>query len=417
MVTLVIPVAHASKFHQASDDDMDVIEFEGDSKCFKSIHSIRTSSELLQVADCSVISGSITIDEFDSDFMDLGAISEIRGDLSVSNASSIERIQGSNLELVGGTFQFDTLTSLTSLSFPKLQAVETLRWHVLPILTSVNFKSGIKDIKSVVMSDTSLTGFGGFNFERLRNLNINNNRFLERIESSVAEITGELSISANAENLNVILPNLIRVKSLTVKDAEEVQLDSLQIVDKNADFIANEFDSLSLPKLKSTGHTLSIIDNFNLENLDFGSLTEVGGGLMVIDNANINKVDFFPKLKSVGGAVEMHGNIASTEFKEIKIVKGSAILKSKSNEIDCSEWMVEELAKAVRGGKIECSGGEGMRAVKHVDDGGKVTKEIKEPQNGGGKLNKNITSSGWIIKASAVSVLAGCLVAISWTQI
>lgn len=412
----LIPLSSASKFRQLKIEDSDEVQFEVDPKCFKSTYDIQTSGDLLQLSDCPVISGSIIINGYDSEFMDLGHISEIKGDLSVSNASSIQRIQGLQLEMIGGTFQFDTLTSLTNLAFPKLQAVETLRWHVLPILTSVNFNAGIKDIKSVIMSDTSLTGFGGFNVETLRNLNINNNRFLERIESSVTEITGELSISANAENLNVLLPHLTWVKSLTLRDAENVRFDSLQIVEQNADFINNQFDTLDLPKLKSTGHTLSIINNNRLQNVDFNALTEVGGGLMVIDNEKINKVDFFSSLKSVGGAIEMHGDISESKFTEIKIVKGSAIIKSTSNDLDCSEWMSSEIAKAVRGGKIECSAGDKPKEIKHVDDRGKTTKDTKEPSSSGRLFNHKDSSTGWAVKASLFSVVCGCGFAIFWNM-
>lgn len=412
----VVQIGTASKFRQMMISDGEQAEFDVDPKCFKSSYSIHTSGDLLQLSDCLVISGSIVINDYDSDFLDLGHISEIKGDLSISNASSIQRIQGLQLEMIGGTFQFDTLTSLTSLVFPKLQSVDTLRWHVLPILTSVNFNAGIKDIKSVIMSDTSLTGFGGFNVETLRTLNINNNRFLERIESSVTEVTGELSISANAENLQVVLPHLTWVKSLTLRDADSVNFDSLQIVEQNADFINNQFSALKLPKLKSTGHTLSVINNDRLDEIDFSALTEVGGGLMVIDNQRINKVDFFPSLNSVGGAVEMHGDISESKFGNIKIIKGSAIIKSTSNELDCAEWMSGEISKAVRGGKIECSAGDKPKEIKHVDDRGKTTKETKEPASGGLFSHKD-SSAGWALQASLLSVIAGCAVAISWNML
>lgn len=416
-VFFLVPQFAASKFSQMKIADGDEIEFDVvDQKCFKSSYDIHTSGDLLQISDCPVISGSIIINDYNSEFMDLGHINEIKGDLTVSNVSSIQRIQGLQLEMIGGAFQFDTLTSLTNLAFPKLQSVETLRWHVLPILTSVNFNAGIKDIKSVIMSDTSLTGFGGFNVETLRNLNINNNRFLERIESSVKEITGELSISANAENLQVVLPQLTKVKSLTLRDAEDVRFDSLQIVEQNADFINNQFSSLKLPKLKSTGQTLSIINNENLGELDFNSLTEIGGGLMVIDNERVNMIEFFANLKSVGGAIELQGDISQCKFNEIKIVKGSAIMKSSSNELDCTEWMSSEIAKAVRGGKIECSAGDKPKEIKLVDDRGKTTKETTEPSTSGGLFNHKDSSAGWAIKASLLSVVCSFAFAVFWNM-
>lgn len=357
---------------QSNDGDYEDTKI--DPKCFKSEYSIHTSGDLLAISDCTVLSGSIHITDYDSDYLSFGSIKEVKGDLSVKNASSLLKIEGISLKSVGGTFELNTLNSLTALSFPKLESVETMKWQVLPILTFVNFDSGIKSINSVIMSDTSLTGFGGFNVETLKILNINNNRFLEKIESTVSEVTEELLISANARNLKVSLPNLTWVKTMTVKDTEEINLESLQIVEKSLDFSNNKFSTLNLPKLSSAGSTLSIINNKKLDDVNFDNLSEVGGGLMVIDNDKLKKINFFSALKTVGGAIEFHGDISENHFSNLKIIKGSAIMKSSSEEFDCTEWMKNEVGKVVRGGKVECGSGKSQSTeVMLVDETGEST--------------------------------------------
>lgn len=383
-ILVATSLCYAGKFKQFSlnkvdnDTSNNTIAAEIDPKCFKPEYFIHTSGDLLALRDCTTISGSIHITGYDSEVLDFGEIIQIKGDLTVSNASSLQRIDALNLNSIGGTFELNTLTSLTSISLPKLECVDTLKWKVLPILTFVNLDSGIKNINSVVMSDTSLTGFGGFNVETLRILNIHNNRFLERIESSVSEVTGDLLIAANAQNLRVSLPNLTWARGITIKDAELINLDGLQIIEKNADFINNKVTSLKFPKLKSTGHTLSVINNKNLKDIEFKSLKEVGGGLMIIDNDKINKIDFFPSLISVGGAIEFHGDIDSNHFEQLKIVKGSAIVKSSSKEFDCGSWLKNEVSKVVRGGKIECGSGKSdSTEVLLIDESGEMT--VSEP--------------------------------------
>ncbi|GMM43932.1 Sps2 protein [Pichia kluyveri] len=385
----------ASKFVSQSEKKGATLVTDVQPKCFKSEYNIRTAGDLAAISDCAVISGSIHVSDFDSDTLYLGSIKEVKGDLTVKNCSSLLRMEGPSLNSVGGMFELNTLNSLTSLSFPKLESVETLKWKVLPILTFVNFDSGIKKINSVIMSDTSLTGFGGFNVETLKTLNINNNRFLERIESTVSEITEELLISANARNIRVSLPNLVWVKTLTVKDTEDINLESLQIVEKSADFSHNKFTKLDLPNMKSTGNTLSIINNKNLKDVNFDKLSEVGGGLMIIDNDQIDEIDFFSSLRSVGGAIEFHGNIKSNHFNDLKIIKGSAIMKSSSESFDCSDWMKNEVARVVRGGKVECGSGKSSTTeVLLVDESGEST----QGEPGINDNNKNTSNKESFLK-------------------
>ncbi len=343
-------------------------------KCFKSYYEISSFGDIKKISDCQTISGSINIHGYDMELLELSSIKHIKGDLKISNASQVMRIEAPELESIDGSFTLNTLTSLTSASFPKLESVDTLEWKVLPILSSVGLNKGIKKINSVILSDTSLTGFGGFNVDTLKTLRIDNNRFLERIDSSVKEITEELIIAANARNLEVAFPELGWVKVAMVKDTKSIDLNDLQVVQSSAEFIENKFDSLSLPKLKSVGSTLSLINNKKLENADFSSLVEVGGGLMVIKNDKLKQINFFPALKSVGGAIEFEGDIDDSSFKRLKIVKGSAIMKSSSKFFDCQKWIDKEVSDVVRGGKIECGSGDSeFTEVIHIDEDGERT--------------------------------------------
>lgn len=362
-------------------------------KCFKSEYNIYSAGDLAAISDCAVLSGNLHISHFDMDTIHLGSIKEIKGDFTVRNISNLIRIEATSLTSIGKIFELNTLNSLTSLSFPKLESVETMKWQVLPILTFVNLDTGIKTINSVILSDTSLTGFGGFNVDTLHTLSINNNRFLENIESSVSEITGDLLIAANARNIKVSLPNLTWVKSMTIKDTEEINLDSLQVIEKSADFSNNKFKALHLPKLKSTGTTLSIINNKKLDDIEFDNLSEVGGGLMIIDNEKIKKIDFFPSLRSVGGAIEFHGDISSNHFDDLKIIKGSAILKSSSDLFDCSDWMKNEVGRVVRGGKVECGSGKSQTTeVILVDESGESTQGEPGINNNNKNASRNENS-------------------------
>lgn len=395
---LLMTTCHAIKFKDQSTSN-DTLVTEIHPKCLKPQYNIYAAGELAALSDCVAIPGSIYIKDFDSDTLSLGLIKEIKGDLKVTNSSNLIKMEAVSLKSVGGTLELNTLNSLTSLNFPNLESVETLKWKVLPILTFVDLTSGIKSINSVILSDTSLTGFGGFNIETLDTLIINNNRFLEQIESTVSEVTGDLLIAANANNIKVSLPNLTSVRSMTIKDTEFINLKSLKTVEKNADFSQNKFSSLDLSSMESAGHTLSIIKNKNLEEIKFDKLLEVGGGLMIIDNEKLKKLDFFSTLKTVGGAIEFRGDINSNHFKDLKIIKGSAIMKSSSEDFNCSDWMKNEVGKVVRGGKVECGSGKSKETeVLLVDESGESTQGkpgINENNNLNNLTKNRIANTGY----------------------
>lgn len=369
-ILLFVHTCFAGKTQQQSKNNETVVEI--NHKCIKSEYIIKTSGELAAISSCSILFGSVCIENFNSDTLYLGQIQEIHGDLIVKNSSQIIKMEAPDLSFVEGKLELNTLNSLTYISFPKLETVDALQWEVLPILTFVDLEAGIKNINSVTMADTSLSGFGGFNTETLRTLNINNNRFLEKIESTVSKITGDLLIAANADNVHVSLPNLTTVTTLTIKDTESINMENLQVVGKSADFSHNSFQKLDLSHLRSLGDTLSIIKNKNLNEVKLEKLTEVSGGLIIIDNHDLNNLDFFISLKSVGGATEFQGDIQSNHFSKLKVIKGSAILKSSNKGFDCADWMKNEVGKVVRGGKVECgSGKSNTTEILLVDEDGK----------------------------------------------
>ncbi|GME68453.1 unnamed protein product [[Candida] boidinii] len=335
------------------NDEQEVVYDEIDVKCMKEKYVIASTEELHQISDCSTIVGSIKIASFDNEIIDFGFISNIRGDLQIANSSNLVKIQG-RIEKICGNFKLDTLTSLGSISLPLLQQVSVIDWNVLPVLSSVRFDKGVNKVNSILISDTSLTGFSGFDVNKLEILKINNNRYLEKIESNVKEITGELIVSANARYLELSLAELQSVKHLTIRDVDKLNISNLQIIEKTGEFINNRFEKLSLDKLKLTGNTLSLMDNDELKEIETPRLEEVGGGLMIIDNKNLKNINFLNEIKSVGGAIEFDGFFKNVELPKLKIVKGSTLIRSTDDDFHCEKWIKEEMSRVITVGKIQC---------------------------------------------------------------
>lgn len=332
-----------------------------------------------QLYECDDIVGSVIISNYQSPTIDTGEIKTISGDFVVANASNLVRINVPKLAVIGGKFSLNELTSLTSVHAPVLNNVGSINWNVLPILSTVSFDNGVQKIKSITISDTSLIGFSGFDIEYLDTLNINNNRFLESINANLKGIKEKLTISANAKNILVSLPNLEWANNITIRDVSSINLSNIEKVNASFELIDNNFQAIKFPKLTNVGGTLSLIENYNLRDVEFPNINEIGGGLMVVNNTQIGKINFFPKLLSIGGAIEFYGDFKDATFNKLKLVKGSAFIHSKSEGLDCAKWTRgsdEGSGSIVRGGKISCVSGSKQQVVKFDQEGEIIDEDI-----------------------------------------
>lgn len=340
-------------------------------QCSQGDYHINDVAELEKLYECDDIIGSVHISNFSGPTIDTGNIKTISGDLTVTNAPNLVRIHIPNLAVIGGSFSLKELTSLTAVHAPKLNHVGTIDWRVLPILSTVSFESGIKKVTSITISDTSLIGFSGFDVENLKVLNLNNNRFLESINSNVKGIEERLSISGNARGVTVGLPELEYANNITIRDVTALNLSKIEKVNASMEFISNHFKSLKLPKLKHVGGTLSLIENANLKDVEFNNVDEVGGGLMIVNNTNVDTINFFSKLTSIGGAIELIGQMKEASFNKLRLVKGSAKIASVYDSFDCSKWTRgnDETGAIVRGGKISCINGKKKHDLDYNENG------------------------------------------------
>lgn len=348
--------------------------------------------QLREIQHCEVINGNLEILNFKEPIIEFTNLKQVKGELRIEKSPDLVRIEAPLLEDIAKGFYMKKLTSLSLISFPNLSSVKALEWRVIPILTNVRFSNQISNIENIVISDTSLTGFSGFQAKSLRNLDINNNRFLEILNSNVESITGKLQIVSNAKNLKVNLPQLSVVHNASINNVKDLNLENLKEITESISIIDNYFGSLHLPHLNKIGGTLSISKNSNLGNVDLKSLEEINGGLMIINNTRVAQLDFFDKLKKIDGGVELKGGFEKVSFKNLKLVKGSVKIKSSNMKFDCSLLVKDQLNLAIRGGKIECSNG---GSFTHSDD----------DENALGILQKQISGS-----EIAISTWNYCLV-------
>ncbi|KAK6455505.1 sporulation-specific protein 2, partial [Scheffersomyces xylosifermentans] len=333
------------------------------SKCKKDFYEIKSPSDVRAISDCKIIAGDINITEFKHPLLSFGEIETIVGSLTIRKCPELVRFEAPELSSISQSFTLKELTSLSLVSLPSLRSVNVLDWRVLPILSNVHLSNEIRDIESITVSDTSLTGFAGFLSNKLEILDINNNRFLQSITSNVEQVDGKLHIGANQADVVVTLPKLKSANNVSFHDIADLNLGSLEMVNGSVSFFNNHFSNLKLPKLRAIGGTLSLLKNDKLNHVEFPAISEIGGGLVLVNNTSIDKVNFFPKLTMIGGAIEMVGNIKETSLKQLKLVKGSAQVHSTATSFDCAKWSKSEISSVVRGGKIECINANNERIV------------------------------------------------------
>lgn len=170
---------------------------------------------------------------------------------------------------------------------------------------------------------------------------------------------------------------------LNINDVEKLNLPELEFIDDSLILNNNNFQQLKFSKLNYIGGTLSLFENLGVNDLEFPNLNELGGGLVMINNSLIERINFFPKLKIIGGALELIGNIKEISLKNLKLVKGSAIVKSTSSIFDCKKWSKTEIMLVVRGGRIECTD----------SNNEKITSRTKEDGTGGELITTPTTTT------------------------
>lgn len=341
--------------------------------CKKS-YSLENVGQLNQLASqCHTIKGSLNFDNYVDPVVDLGGIENIEGDLVMENSASIVRIDCPKLATIKGEFKIQALTSLTSIHLRELNAVDSIYWRVVPILSTVEFTKGLTKINKITISDTSLVGFEGFSggkVEQLSIFNINNNRFMESIVCNVRSVSEKLTIQSNAREIQVSLDNLVWANNMTVKDSSSISIPNLQFVNNSLEFIDNHFQSISIPKLQGVGGTLSLDSNKQLTKVDMNNVSDVFGGIMITDNTNLEKIDFLKSLQQIGGAIQFSGKIKEISLPKLRLVKGSVQINSTSDELDCSSWTTPPSGiSIIRGGKILCSSSKKQTKISLSDKG------------------------------------------------
>ncbi|GAV55903.1 hypothetical protein ZYGR_0AZ00740 [Zygosaccharomyces rouxii] len=371
--------------------------------------TIKSSTTATQQADldkysgCQTVVGNLTISGSEIETGVLNGVKNLEGSLTIYNASNLVQFNADNLQNISHSLNLQMSTALETASFNGLEEVDTIKMVALPKLH--DFETNVKKANVIYISDTSLKTVHAFEeLQKVRSINLNNNKELGNLESSLESVEDELEFSANGDDANVTFNDLKWANNITLRDVHRASFVSLKEVNSSLAFINNPIDSLNLSNLTSVGGSLSFVSNRNLTNINATNLEEIGGAFVIANNTKLFKVGGFPKLSKVGGAVSVVGNFSYLDLESLKSVKGGGDFETNSGNFSCSSLKSLQSKGGIKGDSFVCKNGAHSTSIKmssKSDD--KSSSKSESKSKSADKSNKDKNSSDKFTRSASAS--------------
>ena len=222
----------------------------------------------------------------------------------------MKRISADSLEEIDGTMTLDGLTRLYAVEFPKLKKVQGIKWNALPNLQTIGFTAEVTEADKINIQNTAIRSLKGINIEQVDTIFIANNGYINEVNMQLGNVSDSMTFADNNEALKITLPNLIWATNMTFRFVGSLEMPSLETLNGSLGLYNNGFESFHAPNLTSIGEALAIVANEKVSNISFPLLTKINDNLQIANNTNLSMIDGFPKLKSVGGAFDISGNMS-----------------------------------------------------------------------------------------------------------
>jgi len=372
-------------------------------QCDKSVE-IKSDSDASALSNCSTIKGDVTID-VGVTTISLPSVQTIEGDLTIKGAVGLTSIDCPMLRQIEGDFVMQGLTVLSSLSMPELAKVGSISWTTLPALSSLTFTKGVTEASSVLITDTILTSLSGISLMTVKTFNINNNRYLNVVDSPLGNVSEALSVEFNGKSLNCSFSQLVWATNITIREAGDVFFPKLASVNNSIAFIQNSFSSVSFPQLEKVGQSFAFNGNTQLTNVTANSLSSVGGTFQFANNTQFQNLNGFRSLKTVGGSVDLSGTFKNATLPQLDDVRGGFNLQT-TEEFDCTEFDKKHTSGVVKGDEYTCKGK--LSEAKSTNGGASTT---GGSGSGSGSGQKNAaTGRAGISTFALIAVVAATLI-------
>lgn len=354
--------------------------------------TIQNSGDASAIATCKTFTGDIAIQTDAPGPIAIDGVQKIDGSLIVKDNSDLQQISADSLESISKDFTLSEVQRLNAVNFPKLKTVGALRWIGLPNLQNLGFDAEITKADVINIENTQLQSLEGINVETIKSMFVANNLYINSVDMQLGNVSESLTLSTNNPEVNVTFPNLMWAFNITFRNCSSVEVPSLERLNHSLNLIGNVFESFSAPNLTEVGGALAIASNFELKNISFPLLTEIGANLQIANNTKLSQIVGLPKLKSVGGALDMNGNITKIDLKALSDVRGAFNIQSTGDiQETCDNTFKPMKGKGKIQGEYKCVG-------EVADPGG----EGHNPTKTGGQPQKTGAASALDVKSNAL---------------
>lgn len=309
-----------------------------DSNCGKSgsATNITAQADADALQGCKTVEGDIVIQQHVAGGITFNGIQQIAGSLIANGATNVTSIAAPDLGSIGQDFDLKGIILLTSLNFPELTSVGTIKFDALPNLQSLQFTSKVNKADSVSITNTGLTSLAGIELNTVGDFDLTANNFLVDVNvNDIKNVTGNLVISANNNKLSIQFPNLVSGQNMTFRNTSSISVPSLAKLTGGFGLFGNYVSNFSAPNL-TTCADLDFDTNGNLESINLPVLTALTGGLSISNNAKLETISL-PKLSKVQGAIDLTGDYTNVSLPALTEVKGGFNAESTGN-FSCSAF-------------------------------------------------------------------------------
>lgn len=292
-------------------------------------------SDLDKLQGCEAVQGNIIVTG------DLGSaaianVKVIYGDLQVYNSASLQAFTADSITTITGSLKLHNVTILSTVSFAQLTSVGAIDWVTLPNLSETGLYQ-VSECNSILISDTNVSSLEGINPTNVEVFNINNNKQLVSISSSILTISNALTVAFNGDDTVVEFDELLWANNITFYSVSSISIPEITAVNKSAGFFESSVEELEFPLITSIGGDLTIENNEELTYIDFGNVTSIGGGLVIVNNTELLSIDNLDSIKSIQGAVILKGDFDNCTMDSLKTVRGSFDLET-TGYADCAPF-------------------------------------------------------------------------------
>lgn len=333
-----------------------------------------TITEPTQVISCDVVDADITVDSDLAGDVVINGPKQIKGDFIVNNASGLISLTSTTINSITGEFQLQNLELLSTLEMASLKSVGEISMIKLPQLSSLNFGTeGVTKMTSIRITDTFISDLSGLSVATVENFQIDNNKRMTTFDSDLVNITGQLIINNNGNNMDITMDKLELAAEIQISNVKSFSVPALTKITASIKFDKNpEFKTFNAPNVTEITNDVSFINNKKLTNVSMPLLEKIQGGFTIQNNTAMTTIDGFPLLESVSGAIILRGNFEKVELPSLNDVKGAVTVSSTTDISDFCDFFDElEKSEAIQG-SMTCTSNN--KKANEGSDGGESTR-------------------------------------------